>query len=58
VGVIKILLTELKLHEEHLEKECPSDWSNVKIRMDDLVGQIESNVDRFWEEFPKGSIRA
>jgi hypothetical protein len=58
VEIIRILLTELMLHEERLEKECPSDWSYAKKKMDDLVGQIESSVDRFWDEIPKGFIRA
>lgn len=56
VGNIKNLLTELRLQKEKLEKECPSDWSEDKAKMDDLVGQIGSHVDRAWKELSQGNV--
>lgn len=56
VGDIKNLLTELKLQKEKLEKECPSDWSDEKSQMEDLVGQIGSHIDRAWKELPQGEV--
>jgi hypothetical protein len=56
VGDIKNLLTELKLQKEKLEKECPSDWSDDKAKMDDLVGQIGSHIHRAWMELPQGEV--
>ena len=46
VGDIKNLLAELRLQKERLGKECPSDWSDEKSAMEDLVGQIGSHIDR------------
>lgn len=56
VGDIKNLLTELQLQKERLEKECPSDWSDEKTKMEDLVGQIGSGIDRTLTEIPQGDI--
>ena len=56
VGDIKNLLTELRLQKEKLEKECPSEWSDEKTAMDDLVGQIGSHIDRAWMELPGGDV--
>lgn len=56
VGDIKNLLTELRLQIERLENECPSDWSDEKTSMEELVGQIGSNIDRTWTEIPQGDI--
>jgi hypothetical protein len=49
-------MTELKAQKERLEKECPSDWSDDKSRMEDLIGQIGSHVDQAWEELPGGEV--
>ena len=56
VGDIKNLLTELGLQKDRLETECPTDWSDEKTKMEDLVGQIGSHVDRAWADIPKGEI--
>jgi hypothetical protein len=56
VGEIKNLLVELKLQKDRLEKECPSDWSEEKSKMEELVGQIGSHVDRAWTELPRGNV--
>jgi hypothetical protein len=56
VGDIKNLMTELEAQKERLEKECPSDWSDDKSRMEDLVGQIGSHVDQAWKELPAGEV--
>ena len=56
VGDIKNLLTELSLQKGRLATECPTDWSDEKTKMEDLVGQIGSHVDRAWEEIPQGEI--
>lgn len=56
VGDIKNLLTELRLQKDRLEKECPSDWSDEKSRMEDLVGQIGSHIDRTKVQIPQGNI--
>lgn len=56
VGDIKNLMTELEAQMERLEKECPSDWSEEKSRMEDLVGQIGSHVDQAWKELPGGEV--
>ncbi len=56
VGDIKNLLTELSLQKDRLETECPTDWSDEKTKMEDLVGQIGSHVNRVWPEFPQGDI--
>ena len=56
VGDIKNLLTELKAQKDRLEKECPSDWSDEKTRMEDLVGQIGSHIDRTWTDISQGNI--
>ena len=56
VGDIKNLLTELKLQKKRLEKDCPSDWSDEKTNMEDLVGQIGSSIDRTWTEIPQGDV--
>jgi len=41
---------------ERLEKECPSDWSEKKSRLEDLVSQIGSHVDQAWTELPAGEV--
>ena len=56
VGDIKNLVTELRIQKDRLEKECPSDWSDEKSRMEDLVGQIGSHIDRAWTELPMGDV--
>jgi hypothetical protein len=56
VGDIKNLITELKVQKERLEKECPADWSDEKTRMEDLVGQIGSHIDRTWAEISPGDV--
>ena len=56
VGDIKNLLTELGLQKDRLETECPTDWSDEKTKMEDLVGQIGSHVDRAWADIPQGEI--
>jgi hypothetical protein len=56
VGDIKNLITELKLQKERLQKECPTDWSNEKTKMEGLVGQIGSHIDRTWAEIPPGNV--
>ncbi|MFO7964342.1 MAG: hypothetical protein R6U50_10510 [Desulfobacterales bacterium] len=56
VGDIKNLLTELSVQKERLEKECPSDWSDEKSNMEDLVGRIGSHIDRTWTEISQGNI--
>lgn len=56
VGDIKNLMTELKVQKDRLEKECPSDWSDEKSKMEDLVGQIGSHVDQAWQELPPGEV--
>jgi len=56
VGDIKQLMTELSLQKERLEKECPSDWSDDKTRMEDLVGRIRSDIDRTWTELSLGDV--
>jgi hypothetical protein len=39
-----------------LEKECPTDWSAEKSRMEDLVGQIASHIDRTWTDISQGDV--
>ena len=56
VGDIKNLITELRVQKDRLEKECPSDWSDEKSNMEDLVGQIGSHIDRAWTELPMGEV--
>jgi hypothetical protein len=56
IGDIKNLMTELAAQKERLEKECPSDWSGEKSRMEDLIGQIGSHVDLAWKELPGGEV--
>jgi hypothetical protein len=56
VGDLKNLMTELKVQIDRLEKECPSDWSDEKNRMEDLVGQIGSHVNRAWTEISPGNV--
>ena len=56
VGDIKNLITELRAQKNRLEKECPADWSDDKSRMEDLVGQIGSHMDRMWTELPQGDV--
>lgn len=56
VGDVKNLMTELKAQKDRLEKECPTDWSDEKSKMEDLVGQIGSHVDRAWRELPQGNV--
>ena len=56
VGDIKNLVTELKVQKERLEKECPTEWSDDKSKMEDLVGQIGSHMDRAWAELPPGVV--
>jgi len=56
VGDIKNLITELKAQKDRLENECPTDWSEEKTRMEDLVGQIGSHIDRTWTEIPAGDV--
>ena len=56
VGDIKNLMTELKAQKDQLEKECPTEWSDEKSKMEDLVGHIGSHVDRAWEELPQGNV--
>jgi hypothetical protein len=56
VGDIKNLLTELNLQKERLENECPTDWSDEKTQMEDLVGQIGSHIDRTWTQLPQGNV--
>jgi hypothetical protein len=56
VGDIKNLITELRAQKDRLEKECPTEWSDEKTRMEDLVGQIGSHMDRLWTELPPGDV--
>lgn len=56
VGDVKNLMTELKLQKDRLEKECPSDWSDDKNKMEDLVGQIGSSIDRAKEQVSQGDV--
>jgi hypothetical protein len=56
VGDIKNLVAELKVQKERLEKEFPTKWSDEKSRMEDLVGQIGSHMDRAWVELPPGVV--
>ena len=56
VGEIKQLMTELSIQKDKLEKECPSDWSDDKSKMEGLVGQIGSHIDMMWTELPQGDI--
>ncbi len=56
VGDVKNLMTELKAQKDRLEKECPTDWSDEKSKMEDLVGQIGSHVDRAWQNLPQGNV--
>ena len=56
VGDVKNLLTELSLQKDRLEKECPSDWSEEKTRMEGLVGEVGSHVDRMWTEISQGNV--
>ena len=56
VGDIKNLMTELKAQKDQLEKECPTEWSEEKSKMEDLVGQVGSHVDRAWQELPQGNV--
>ncbi|MEJ2728257.1 MAG: hypothetical protein P8185_07065 [Deltaproteobacteria bacterium] len=56
VGDIKNLITELKAQKSRLEKECPADWSDEKTKMEDLVGQIGSHIDRTWTDISQGDV--
>jgi hypothetical protein len=56
VGDIKNLITELKVQKDRLETECPSDWSDEKSKMEGLVGQIGSSIDRAQKELPGGDV--
>jgi squalene cyclase len=56
VGDVKNLITELRVQKERLEKECPTEWSDEKTKMEDLVGQIGSHKDRAWAELPPGVV--
>ena len=56
VGDIKNLVTQLSLQKERLENECPTNWSDEKTQMEDLVGEIGSSVDRAWAELPQGNV--
>jgi len=56
VGDIKNLLTELRLQKERLETQCPSDWSEEKADLENLVGQIGSSIDRTWTQLAPGNI--
>jgi DNA repair exonuclease SbcCD ATPase subunit len=56
VGDIKNLLAELNAQKDRLEKECPTEWSDEKSRMEDLVGQIGSHIDRTWGDISQGDI--
>ena len=49
-------MTELKLQKDRLEKECPSDWSDDKNKMEDLVGSIGSSIDRAKEQVSQGDV--
>ncbi|MFO7752157.1 MAG: hypothetical protein R6V41_03440 [Desulfobacteraceae bacterium] len=56
VGDIKNSISELEMQKERLEKECPSDWSDDKSKLEGLVGEIGSSVDRAWEELSQGNV--
>lgn len=56
VGDVKNLITELQTQKDRLEKECPSDWSEEKAKMEDMVGQIGSHVDRAWQDLSRGEV--
>jgi hypothetical protein len=56
VGDLKNLLTELRAQKDRLAKECPADWSDEKTRMEDLVGQIGSHLDRTWTQISQGDV--
>ena len=56
VGDIKNLMTELNLQKERLERECPSEWSDEKSQMDDLVGQIKDRMNRASSELSLGYV--
>ncbi|MCF8050848.1 MAG: hypothetical protein K9L59_06390 [Desulfobacterales bacterium] len=56
VGDVKNLMTELKLQKDRLEKECPSEWSDDKNKMEDLVGSIGSNIDRAKGQLSQGDV--
>jgi hypothetical protein len=56
VGDIKNLMTELRAQKDRLEKECPTDWSDEKTKMEGLVGQIGSHIDRTWTDLSQGDV--
>jgi len=56
VGDIKNLITELRVQKDRLENECPTDWSDEKSKMEDLVGQIGSHMKRAGTSIPQGDI--
>lgn len=56
VGDIKNLMDQLSLQKARLEQECPADWSDDKSKMENLVGEIGSHVDRTWAEISQGNV--
>ena len=56
VGDVKNLMAELKLQRERLIAECPSDWSAEKNRMEGLVGEIGSHIDRAHHSLSQGDV--
>ena len=56
VGDVKNLMTELKVQKDRLENECPTHWSDEKTRMEDLVGQIGSHINRAWTDLPPSDV--
>ncbi len=56
VGDIKNLVTELKIQKKRLETECPQNWEPDKSRLEDMVHEIGSKVDRTWTQLSQGNV--
>jgi hypothetical protein len=42
---------------QKLKTECPSDGPSMKNERDDLIGTIESSVDRAWRNLSPGEVK-
>ena len=56
VGQLEQEVANAQMRVQHLENECPSDWSPNKNELDELFGTIGSKVDRAWRDLSPGNV--
>ena len=49
IGQLEQEVTAAQMRVEHLENECPSDWSPIKNELDELFGTVGSKLNHAFQ---------